>query len=117
MPTHFMTLDMIPDKSLLRVFKGESSTGAKHNAKLVRMAQEVAASQNWAIPVSQLAVPYGTDAAPFSLSGISAVYLGVPPHLYPNYHTRHDTYEHVRPESLSAILQLVIEMIQRIDKS
>ena len=115
--TYFLNIDTIKDEKFLTVWKVEPYNGARHDHELVRMAQEVAASQNWAIPVSQLAVPYGTDAAPFSLSGISAVYLGVPPHLYPNYHTRHDTYEHVRPESLSAILQLVIEMIQRIDKS
>jgi len=82
------------------------------------MAQEVAASHNWPMAVGRQMVPGGSDAAPFSLSGISATWLSAYDHsrFGPNFHTRYDTCEHVRPESLSVMLQLVIEMIQRIDK-
>lgn len=36
--------------------------------------------------------------------------------LVPNYHTRLDTIEHVRPQSLSVMLQLVLDMIEEIDR-
>jgi hypothetical protein len=116
--TCFFSLDGVKDERFLVVYKGESSTGAKHDPELVRMAQEVAASHNWPIAVRRMLPPFGSDAAPFSLSGIPATWLSAKDssRFDPTYHTRHDTYEHVRPESLSAMLQLVIDMIQRIDK-
>ena len=33
-----------------------------------------------------------------------------------NYHTRFDTIEHIRPESLAVSLQLVIDMLEKIDR-
>jgi hypothetical protein len=82
------------------------------------MAQEVAARRNWNIAAKEMPPPFGTDAAPFSLSGIPAITLwaGDSSKWDPTYHTRYDTYEHIRPESLSVMLQIVIDMTQRIDK-
>jgi Zn-dependent M28 family amino/carboxypeptidase len=118
-PTYGLFLEMIKDEKHLAVWKGESSTGARHDPELIRMAQEVATSHNWPIFVGQLPVLLTTDADSFSLNGIAAVCLTScdPSKLDPTYHTRNDTYEHVRPESLSVMLQLVIDMIQRIDES
>jgi aminopeptidase-like protein len=35
--------------------------------------------------------------------------------LVPNYHTRLDTLERVRPDSLAVMLQVVLDMIEEID--
>jgi Zn-dependent M28 family amino/carboxypeptidase len=118
-PTYGLFLEMIKDEKNLAVWKGESSTGARHDPELVKMAQEVATSHGWPIFVGQMPVLLTTDADSFSLNGVSAVCLTSCDHskLDPTYHTRYDTYEHVRPESLTVMLQLVIDMIQRIDRS
>jgi len=118
MRTYCLNMDGIKDENFTSVLKGELSTGARHDPELVKMAEEVAASHNWPIAVELVPPPFGTDAAAFSLSGIPAICLqsGDPSTLFQTYHTRYDTYEHIRPESLSAMLQLVIDMIQRIDK-
>jgi len=118
-PTYGLLLEMIKDEKFLSVWKGESSTGARHDPELVRMAQEVATSHNWPIAVRQMPPPFATDATPFSLSGIPATCLSSfdASRLDPTYHTRYETYEHVRPESLSVMLQVVIDMIKQIDKS
>jgi len=118
-PTHGLFLEMIKDEKFPAVWMGESSTGARHDPGLVRIAQEVAASHNWPMAARQMPPPFTTDADSFSLSGIPATCLTSfdASRLDPTYHTRYDTYEHVRPESLSVMLQVVINMIKRIDKS
>ena len=85
---------------------------------LVDMAQKIAASHSW--PIKSTSIPLGaTDASAFSKKGIRAICLlsQDTTRLVPNYHTREDTPEHVRPEALSVSLQIVIEMIQRIDNA
>jgi len=116
-PTYGLFLDCIYDEKFLTVAKGEIFTGAKHDPELVKMAQEVAASHNWSISVRLIPIG-GTDASAFSVKGIPSICLlcqdtSKP---VPNYHTRNDTYDHIRPESLSISLQLIIDMIERIDK-
>ncbi len=119
LPTYGLFLEMIKDEKDLAVWKGESSTGARHDPQLVKMAQEVAASHDWPIFVGQMPVLMTTDTDSFSLNGIPAVCLTSCDHskIDPTYHTRYDTCDHIRPESLSVMLQLVIDMIQRIDES
>jgi len=118
MPTYALCLELIKDDNSLEVLEGEPSTGARHDPRLVKMAQEVAASHNWPVAVGQLPRPHGTDAAPFSLNGIPATCLASTRLGFndPTYHTWHDTSEHIEPRSLSVMLQLVIEIIQRIDR-
>jgi aminopeptidase YwaD len=117
--THCLVMEMIKDEKFLTVLKGEPTTGAKHDPQLVKLAQEAAASRNWPIVARQCPPPFASDATPFSLSGISATCLASydSSKFDPTYHTRYDTYEHIRPESLSVMLQLVIDMIQRIDNA
>jgi hypothetical protein len=119
MPTYVLCLEMISDQDSLVVLRGEPSPGARHDPELVRMAREVAASRNRKIMTMQLPLPHGTDAAPFSLAGIPATCLASSRRGFndPTYHTRHDSYERISPESLSMMLQLVIDMIRRIDES
>lgn len=117
-PTWGLFLDCIYDERFLVVTSREAFTGAKHNPAVVQMAQDVAASHGW--PIAKKAVPFGaTDASAFSLKGVPATCLLCQDfsRLVPNYHTREDTPEHVRPEALSVTLQMVLEMIQRIDNA
>jgi len=116
-PTYGLFLDGIYDEKYLTVTNRELCTGAKHDPELVKMAQDTAASHNWPIAVRMIPIG-GTDAAAFSVKGIPAVCLLCQDtsKAVPNYHTRDDTYEHIRPESLAVSLQLVIDMLKRIDK-
>ena len=116
--TYRLFLDCIYDEKFLTVAKREIFTGATHDHDMVKLAQEVAAIHSW--PIAAKAIPIGaTDASAFSLRGISSICLLCQDisRLVPNYHTRNDTYEHIRPESLSVSLQLVIDMIERIDRN
>lgn len=115
--TYGLFLDQICDERFLTVIKREFCTGAKHDSELIKMAQYVATSHHW--PMTVWSLPFGaTDASAFSVKGIpSTCLLCLDTSKLPrNYHTREDTYEHIRPESLSVSLQLVIDMIERIDK-
>ena len=116
-PTYGLFLDGIYDEKYLTVTNREICTRAKHDPELIKMAQDVAASHNW--PIATRMIPIGgTDAAAFSVKGIPAVCLHCQDtsRAVPNYHTRNDTYEHIRPESLAVSLQLVIDMLKQIDK-
>jgi aminopeptidase-like protein len=116
-PTYGLFLDCIYDEKFLTVSTRELFTGAKHDHDLVELAQDVAAIHSW--PIAAKMIPIGaTDASAFSLRGISSICLLCQDisRLVPNYHTRNDTDEYVRPESLSVSLQLVIDMIDQIDQ-
>jgi hypothetical protein len=115
-PTYALFLDGIYDERLLTVTDSELFTGARHDAGLVRLAQEAAAARGW--PIRKRWIPLGgTDASAFSLRGIPAVCLHCQDtsRLVFNYHTPHDTLENIRPRSLSVSLQMVIDMIERLD--
>lgn len=118
-PTYGIFLDGIYDERYLTVVKRELYTGARHDPYLIGLAQACAAERGW--PIKTLSIPLGgTDAAAFSREG------GVPStcllcqdisRLVPNYHTRFDTIEHIRAQSLTVSLQLVIDMLEKIDKA
>jgi len=116
--TCVLNLDGICDEKFLTIIKREIFNGAEYDPRLVKMAQEVAASHDWPITVLSYPIPGGSDGSAFALRGIPTVFLSAADYSRVpfNYHTRNDTYEHIRPESLSVMLQLVVEMIQRIDR-
>jgi aminopeptidase YwaD len=119
LPTYCIVMEMIKDEKFLTVSKSEVFPGARYDPRLVRIAQDAAASRGWPIAALQMPPGWATDGAAFSQAGISATCLSScdPSRIDPTYHTRYDTYEHIRPESLSVMLQLVIDVIQRIDKN
>lgn len=115
-PTYGIFLDGIYDERLLAVMKRELATGARHDPRLIDLAKRVAAERGW--PIREGVVPFGgTDGAAFALAGVPSVALLAQDisRLPPNYHTRRDVIDHVRPESLTVMLQLVIDMIRQID--
>lgn len=116
-PTHCIFLDCIYDERYLSVYTRELWPGARHDPYLVELAQEAAAANGLAIKTG--VIPVGsTDASAFSLAGVSSVSMSCQDtsRLVPNYHTRHDTVDKIRPESLAVSLQMVLDMIERIDR-
>lgn len=117
-PTYVVSLDTICDEKFLSVLTLELFIGARHDPRLVKMAQEVAADHNWPLATTWIPGLGGWDASHFTVNGIPAMQVfSCNLSDDPYSHTRYDTYEHVRPESLSVALQLIIDMIQRIDKT
>jgi aminopeptidase YwaD len=115
-PTYGLFIDGVYDERFLGVITRELFTGARHDARLVQLARDVAASHRW--PILPHMLPVGaTDAAAFSVEGVPSVCLvcADTSRLTPNYHTRLDTIAYVRPESLGVMLQVVFDMIERID--
>jgi aminopeptidase YwaD len=115
-PSYGLFVDGVYDERFLTVITRELFTGAHHDARLVQLAKEVSGDLGWRM--SEHMIPLGsTDASAFSLAGVPSVCLLCQDttRLVPNYHTRLDTIDYVRPESLSAMLDLVLGMIQRLD--
>lgn len=116
-PTCVINVDGVYDERHLTVIDRELSTGVRHHAGLVHLARERAAARGRVI--HQHAIPLGvTDATAFAQVGVPTVALLCQDatRLVPNYHTRLDTLDHVRPESLSVMLQLVLDMIEHLDR-
>lgn len=115
-PTFGLFVDGVYDERHLTVVYRELFTGAVHDPRLVKMAKQIAVERGW--PLREHMIPLGaSDATAFSVAGIPAVAMLCQDatRLVPNYHTRLDTIEHVRPESLEVMLQMVLDMIQKID--
>lgn len=115
--SHGIFVDGIYDEAFLTVLTGEAFTGAKHDPLLIQLAKDAAARRDRPIRATVLALG-ATDASAFAVEGLSSVCLLAQDttRLVPNYHTRLDVIDHVRPESLSVTLQLVLDMIERIDE-
>ncbi|MEW6202180.1 MAG: DUF4910 domain-containing protein [bacterium] len=116
-PTYGLFLDGIYDERHLTVITREIFNGARHNPELIKMAVDAAAARNRHI--KKAPIPLGaSDASAFSLAGIPSVCILCQDssRLAPNYHTRYDTIHYIRPESLAVSLQLIIDMLQKIDK-
>ena len=111
-------MDGIYDEKYLTVVNREIRTGARHDPYLIKLAQEAAAQRGW--PIKTLPIPMGaSDAAAFSREGrvpSTCVLCQDVSKLVFNYHTRFDTIEHIRPESLVVSLQLVIDMLEKLDR-
>ncbi len=117
LPTHGIFVDSIYDENFLTILTSELFTGARHDPRLIRLAKDAAAKRNQPILDTMLTVG-GTDGSAFSAAGLSAVTIIAQDstRLVPNYHTRLDVIDYVRPESLSAVMQLAYDMIERIDE-
>jgi len=117
LPTYGLFVDGVYDERHLTVVHREVSTGTRHDPRLVALAKDIAKRNGWSIRGG--VVPFGsTDASTFSLAGVPAVLLLCQDivHLVPNYHTRLDTIDRVRPQSLVVTLQMLLDMIQHIDE-
>lgn len=116
-PTFVINVDGVYDEQHLTVIDRELTTSVRHDPRLVRLARERAAARGRTI--HQHLIPLGaSDATAFAQAGVATVALLCQDatRLVPNYHTRLDTLEHVRPESLTVMLQLVLDMVAEIDR-
>jgi putative aminopeptidase FrvX len=116
-PTFGLFLDGIYDERWLGVVRREYSTGARYDEQLAALACDVAALRGWEVKSQKIPIG-GTDAAAFSRIGVPAVTLvGMDcQSLVENYHTRLDTLDRVRPEGLARMLQIVVDMLERLDR-
>ena len=115
-PTYAIFLDNITDERYLTFFKREVWCGAKMDPYLIELTKEAAAANDKDIIAAIMAVG-ATDASAFVRAGIPSLSICCynSARLMPNYHTRHDTIDNMRPEALAVSLQLVIDIIKRID--
>jgi hypothetical protein len=116
LPCHVLNVDGVYDERFLTAIEWELALGVRHDPRLVDLAERVATRRGWNL--HRGLVPFGgTDAAAFAWAGVSSVSLLCQDisRLAPNYHTRLDTMERVRPDSLTVMLQLVLDMIEEID--
>jgi hypothetical protein len=116
LPTYAIFLDGIYDEKYFTVFRKEIWPGGKMDPYLVDLAVKAAEDNDFEIKTRIL--PLGaTDASAFALAGIPSVSMCLwdTSRLVPHYHTRHDTIDLIRPQSLSIALQTVIDMLRRID--
>jgi hypothetical protein len=115
-PSYNINVDGVYDERHLTIVTAELFTGVRHDVRLVRLAKDIATTHGW--QAREHMIPIGaTDATAFAQAGIPSVCLLCQDasRLVPNYHTRLDTIDHVRPASLSVMLQLVLDMLQRLD--
>lgn len=118
LPTFVVNVDGVYDERHLTVIHRELTTGVRHDPRLVQLAKNSARARGFAH--HEHLIPLGaTDATAFAQVGVPTVALLCQDatRLVPNYHTRLDTLEHVRPQSLSVMLQLVLDMIEEIDRA
>lgn len=116
LPAYAIFLDGIYDESFFTVFRKEIWPGGKMDPYLVGVTLDAAKDNGFKIREGIL--PLGaTDASAFALAGLPAVSMCLwdNTRLVPHYHTRYDTIDHIRPESLSVALQAVVDMLRRID--
>lgn len=116
-PTYAVFLDGIYDEGYLTAFKREVFCGAKMDPHLVELAQKAAAASGYPMKTAVLAVG-ASDGSAFCREGIPSVSICCQDssRLVPQYHTRLDTAEKVRKESLAVTLQVVLEMLKLIDR-
>ena len=115
-PSYNINVDGVYDERHLTIVTHELFTGVHHDPRLVQLAKDITTAHGW--QVKEHMIPVGaTDATAFAQAGIASLCLLCQDasRLVPNYHTRLDTIEHERPASLSVMLQLVLDMIQRLD--
>jgi hypothetical protein len=117
-PTHNINVDGVYDERFLTVITRELTTGAVHDPALIQLTEQIS-EQVLDRPIKRAIIPFGaTDATEFARAGISSVSLLCQDtaRLAPNYHTRLDTFDRVRPESLSVMRRLVVALVQRLDE-
>lgn len=117
-PTIDVNVDGVYDERFLTVVTRELSTSVKHDPELVALAEAVAAALGH--PMHRAAIPLGaTDASAFAQAGLRTVSLLCQDtrSLAPNYHTRLDTLERVRPTSLVVMRDVVLGVVRGVGDS
>lgn len=115
-PTMDINVDGVYDAAFLTAITRELTTGVVHDPALIELATELAAARGRRL--GRGLIPFGgTDGAAFAQAGLRTLALLAQDtrRLAPNYHTRLDTPEHVRPEALTIMCDLVVDIVQSLD--
>jgi hypothetical protein len=115
-PTLDINVDGVYDEAFLTAITRELTTGVVHDAELIALARRKAADRGQRLGAGL--IPFGgTDAAAFRQAGLRTLALLAQDtrRLAPNYHTRLDTPERVRPEALAVMRDLVVDVVQALD--
>ena len=117
LPTYAIFLDCLYDEDYFTVFKREMYMGVGLDPGLVDLTLKAAGENDFKIKPG--VIPFGaTDGSAFAQAGIATVSMFMldMSRMPPNYHTRHDTIEYIRPRSLAVALQTVIGMVRHLDE-
>ena len=115
-PTFDINIDGVYDEQYLTAITRELTTNTRHDLPLIELAATVATKGGWTM--KRAVIPFGgTDAAAFANAGIRSTTLLCQDtrKLAPNYHTRLDTLDKVRPEALTAMHDVVAGLVREID--
>jgi Peptidase family M28 len=116
-PTYGIFLDCLYDEDYFTVFKREMYMGVGLDQGLVDLMHKAAGENDFKIKTG--VIPFGaTDGSAFAQAGINTVSMFMldMSRMPPNYHTRHDTIEHIKPHCLAVALQTVIDMVRLLDQ-
>lgn len=114
-PTFVVNVDGVYDEAFLTVITSELTLGVRHDPTLIALAE--ASARDLGLPMRRASVPIGaTDAAAFAQAGLRTVSLLCQDthRLAPNYHTRRDTPDLVRPMSLGVMRDVVRGLVERL---
>lgn len=117
-PTIDINVDGVYDEGFLTAITRELTTGVVHDPDLIRLARDKAADRGQRLGSGL--IPFGgTDAAAFRQAGLRTLALLAQDtrRLAPNYHTRLDTPDHIRPEALAVMSQLVVDVVRALDEA
>jgi Peptidase family M28 len=116
-PTYGIFLDCLYDEDYFTVFKREMYMGVGLDQGLVELTLKAAGENDFKIKTG--VIPFGaTDGSAFAQAGINTVSMFMldMSRMPPNYHTRHDTIDYIKPRCLAVALQTVMDMVRLLDQ-
>ena len=116
LPTYDLNVDGVYDEQYFTAITRELTTNTVHDPALLKLADDIATSRG--ARLQHAIIPFGgTDAAAFAAVGVKTLSLLCQDtsRLAPNYHTRLDTIEHIRPEALETMHDQLMGMATAID--
>ena len=115
-PTAVIALDTFRDLEDMAIYDRDLSGTIQHDANVKNLVKEAALNCGRDLPFASIYIG-GCDAAPFTQKKIPATGLAAmnpdPPRYY---HTRLDNPENMRPECITAGLEIVLETLCMYDK-
>lgn len=115
-PTVDVNVDGVYDERFFTVVTRELTTGVRHDPELVDRVVRLAEARG--LVCDRNLIPFGaTDASAFGHAGLRTVALLCQDsrRLVENYHTRLDTLDRVRPASLVAVRDVVLDLVRSLD--
>jgi len=116
LPTAVIAIDTFRDLEDMAVYDRDLSGTVQHDWGVKHLVQNAAKNCGFDLPFASIYVG-GSDAAAFTQRGIKATgFAAMNPDPPRYYHTRLDTPENLRPEAISAGIEILCETICMYDK-